>query len=56
MSLLISHPEKQRKQLEKIEELNNERRKMQQQMTAVANTLINPDNVLLVATSEDFHE
>lgn len=55
MSLLISHPEKQRIQLEKIEEINSERRLMQQQMVVEANTLIDPDKLLLVAASEEFH-
>lgn len=55
-SLLTSHPEKQRHQLGKIEELNNERRKVQQQMVTEANGLINIDKLLLVAASENFHE
>ncbi len=29
---------------------------MQQQMVMEANTLINPEDILLVATSESFHE
>ena len=56
MSLLISHPGKQRQQLEKIDLLNNERRKMQQQMVVEANTLIDHEKILMVASSESFHE
>lgn len=56
LSLMISHPGKQRYQLEKLDLINNERRKMQQQMVMEANTLIDPEKILLVATSEEFHE
>jgi len=39
-----------------MELLNEERRKIQQQMTLEANKLIDTSKVLLVASSENFHE
>ena len=55
-AFLISNKQAQREQLTKIEMLNDERRKVQQQMVLEANKLIDPEKILLVATSENFHE
>lgn len=55
-AFLISDRQTQIEQLTKIEALNDERRKIQQQMVLEANKLIDPEKVLLVASSENFHE
>lgn len=56
MAFLISNREAQIQQLTKIEQMNDERRKIQQQMVLEANKLIDPKKILLVAASENFHE
>ena len=56
LSLLTNHPEQQLIQLQKMDDLNTERRKTQDMMIKQARELINPDRMLLVAAHESFHE
>lgn len=55
-SLMINDYDKQKKYLEKIENYNIERKKIQEEIVKNAEKMINKDEKILIAYSEDFHE
>jgi len=54
--LLYSDPIKQIKYLDKIEELNQERKKIQEELFKKADQLIDKEKNILIAASDGFHE
>lgn len=56
LNILLHEGEQQLEFLEKIDAINTERRKIQEQGVKIAETMINPEAPLLVAYGEEFHE
>jgi len=56
LNILLHEGEQQVEFLEKIDAINNERRKIQEQGVKIAETMIDPEANLLVAYGEEFHE
>ncbi|MDR2415989.1 MAG: single-stranded-DNA-specific exonuclease RecJ [Candidatus Peribacteria bacterium] len=56
LNILLHEGAEQLAFLEKIDVINNDRKKIQEQGTKVAEQMVNMDNNLLVARSEEFHE
>ncbi len=53
---LLHQGEKQKKSLEELEEINTERRKMQENMYKMAEKIIDLEEKILIAEHEEFHE
>ncbi|MDD2537081.1 MAG: single-stranded-DNA-specific exonuclease RecJ [Candidatus Absconditabacteria bacterium] len=56
LNIFLHEGEEQVAFLEKIDAINTERRKTQEQGVKIAETMINPEGSLLCAYSEEFHE
>lgn len=56
LKALLYSGEKQIEHLDRIEEINTERKKMQEEALKIAETLVDLDARMLIATHEDFHE
>ena len=55
-AFLSNDMSKQKIILEQIDQLNNERRKTQENMIKIAKELSDPEQLLIAAASEEFHE
>jgi len=53
---LLHHGESQKKHLENIDNLNTQRRQIQEKMFKQAEDQVNHDHYLLISGGEDFHE
>lgn len=56
LNILLHEGDQQVEFLEKIDAINTERRKIQEQGVKIAETMIDPEASLLVAYGEEFHE
>jgi single-stranded-DNA-specific exonuclease len=56
LNILLHEGEQQLAFLQKIDAINNERRKIQEQGVKIAETMINPEANILIAYGEEFHE
>jgi single-stranded-DNA-specific exonuclease len=56
LNILLYEGEQQLEFLQKIDEINNERKRIQEQGVKVAEKMVNLESNLLVAWSEEFHE